>query len=415
MDPITGAAISGGGSFLTGILGAQGSKYATRVAEQVAVRESKRYRQVRKLSKEYRAEQKTRAGKLYNRSLDRADEARDDNAMLARKLRDRGLDGFKTARDANLNTLRDGLSQGQDRLDDTLGRNLGDLKHARNANIGDLKHARDRAIGGFQPYADQGKNAMLAYASNLGLGKGPAGYSGLELSPGAKFLLGEGTKQVEGGAAGAGGLYSGETLAELERLRSGTVATDRDNQMAQLFGLAGMGQGAAGSIADLERGFAGDIAGQRDRYATGAGDERRFATTGKNALDLAYRPMITGARDQYATNAYNVGSNYTNQMTGINDTHADRGLQLDQQVYGNIAGADAMQLNAMIGAGSNINAAASAAGTAGAARMTGAQMLGQSINNGVNNAFQTYYQMGDPWWRPTQQQPQTAAPMARPA
>lgn len=201
-------------------------------------------------------------------------------------------------------------------------------------SISDTTAARDRAMAGYAPYVGAGHNALSAYMHNLGLGDAPEGYTGLSLSPGAQFLMEQGRGTIEGGAAGRGGLYSGGTLEELERFRQGLAATDRDNQMAQIFGVANLGGQAADAMAGAERGFAGDLAGlraglsgaQEADYLRRLGLDTSLAdarTAASNALGQARigieegRLSNLGAARTNRANLYGTAANqYTTGMTG---------------------------------------------------------------------------------------------------
>ena len=264
------------------------------------------------------------------------------------------------------------------------------LKNTGAANIDTLKRGLRSNTSLFQPAYDQGQNALAAYGYTLGLGDKPANYSGMELSPGAQFLLQEGRKEVEGGAAGAGGLYSGNTMGELERLRSGTVATDRDNQMAQLFGLLGIGQNAAGNMADL-----------RSQYDAGVTGQRTATTGGINALRAAYGDAKAGAATSMLDRNYGYGTNYANAMTG-----AATGLAGAQTAaannYATAQGAARGQRANLAGNASNAYqlAAQNGYGALGDARAAGAIGSNNAINGGINNALAIYGMMGGKFGQP---------------
>jgi hypothetical protein len=94
-----------------------------------------------------------------------------------------------------------------------------------------------------EAYADERKTGAREYA----------GYSE---SPMAKYLLREGMEGIEGGAAAAGGLYSGATLQALENNRREVITADTDNYFARLYGLTGMGLSAAGNQANAGQNYA---------------------------------------------------------------------------------------------------------------------------------------------------------------
>lgn len=80
--------------------------------------------------------------------------------------------------------------------------------------------------------------------------------------PGYQFRMGEGSRAVENSAAARGGLLSGRTLKELSRYGQGFASneytnaynrfnTDQSNRFNRLSSVAGLGQTAAGTIAQL--------------------------------------------------------------------------------------------------------------------------------------------------------------------
>jgi hypothetical protein len=409
--------LSAGGSLLTTLLGAKGAKDQQKLGEQVFDKAKKTYRQQRDFTRQTRRDQIDISKDVYERGQDRTGQARDRNLDLARNLRDSGREGFKNARDQNIDTLNGGLSRGRERVGGTVDRGMQRvggtvdrgmrrIGNTVDSNIDTLRGARGRAVGRLDPYADRGNNAMDAYAFNLGVGNKPDGYTGLEHSAGAKFQLEQGRKQVEGGATGAGGLYSGETLAELERLRNGNVLSDRDNQMAQLFGMGGQGLQASGQIADIEGQYGRDVSGQRqwgtqnkgalDVWGTESkGGLDTWGTQNKNALDQFYRPQIADQRSQYATNRYNTDTNFANMGTQANNQFADRSMGLDQGYFGNRFNIDTTRSTLLNGAaGPMMGGAANGAQIAGQGAMMGGQMLQNGINSAINNGVYTYTQQG---------------------
>ena len=109
----------------------------------------------------------------------------------------------------------------------------------------------------FQPYADVGTGALDALAHSLGLanskGVGPNGqdYSEFFKSPGYQFRLDEGLKAVQRSAAAKGILQSGGTLKGIDQYAEGLASQEFGNYQSKLFSLAGMGQSAAGSLANI--------------------------------------------------------------------------------------------------------------------------------------------------------------------
>lgn len=113
------------------------------------------------------------------------------------------------------------------------------------------KRAGKKAAGMLEPYAEAGSGALAALMSELGLGEAPEGYGGYSESPMARYLLEKGRDTIDASAAARGGLYSGATLSALEQMRGDVVARDRDNYLAQLFGLSSAGQNAAAGVGNI--------------------------------------------------------------------------------------------------------------------------------------------------------------------
>lgn len=308
----------------------------------------------------------------YQSQADQAAKLRNFGHKQATGLRDRNAREFGTARDASFrannqtlrqnlnladNTYRRGLGFAGDAMDAglknaaaTKQQNIAEFAAARDAglknasatkrqNIAGFNEAMDAGLGEFQPALNLGTNALRAYASNLGVGKAPAGYS-MELTPGAKFLMEQGRDITEGGAAGGGNLYSGATLEALEKQRMGLAATDRDTQMAQLMTLGGVGMNAANARAGIRSDYTGRIAdersdalatgiGLRDRAATKIAGERSDALATGNALRDKYASRgialnddragaITDARNLALSTGNNIRGSYADRIAGMN-------------------------------------------------------------------------------------------------
>jgi len=103
------------------------------------------------------------------------------------------------------------------------------------------------------PYMQAGQGALGAQQALLGLG-GPeaqkAAIAQLEQSPYAQAMLQQGAEGILQNASATGGLRGGNTQAALMEFRPAVLSQLIQQQMAQLGGLAGMGQqsalGAAG-------------------------------------------------------------------------------------------------------------------------------------------------------------------------
>lgn len=188
---------------------------------------------------------------------------------------------------------------------------------------------RDIGNGLFAPTAELGGNALQAYASNLGIGTAPEGYS-MSLSPATQYQLEQGRETTEGGAAGAGGLYSGATLEALEKMRNGLVAQDFDDQQAQLYNVAGMGQNALSNLYGVNSDWANSIiGGSSDRTDRLIGN----ASGRTNALTGARNTWAEGTANSYLAQGQakaNGAMNMNNALQG--------GLQNGAYLFGRMGG-----------------------------------------------------------------------------
>jgi hypothetical protein len=297
------------------------------------------------------------------------DTIRDNNATYGRGM---GLAG--RTMDANIGDFRRERAAGTEQLWQDRADNVGDFRRERAAgtrqlwedradNIGDARRERaagtkqlwaDRrdnldtydqekraSLGYFQPSIGRGNDAGAAYSYNLGLGGKPKGYSGLQESEGTKYLMNTGRQEIEGGAAGNGNMYSGATLAALDKKRMGLASLDKDNQMQQLMAQAGLGQSAANSAAGIRAGYADDAAATRSgatssinalrgAYTGQISDARNAATAGINNLRAGYTGQIAGARNAATAGINNLRSQYTGDIADERGDYRNTANLLDQ-------------------------------------------------------------------------------------
>ncbi len=450
---------------VSGLLGSKASNKAadaqTAAANAQAQLQADMFSRVDELQKRLYEGQRADIEDIYDRSKGYAYDEKRSNLWTARQLYNDGTNRARYAAGENIDDLRDGLRRSRNDLAaaedanqsaalgtrnstiagyrDTRDENIADLEGARDQTLGridatqrkgvaELEGARDRAIGNFDPYLETGGNALAAARFNLGIGEKPDDYTGLRMSAGTKYQLKAGRNTVEGGAAGAGGLYSGATLESLEKLRNGLVAQDFDDQQNQLIGLAGMGQSAAGSVSGLESGFANDIngirpqgsadsaaalgsytgaiAGQRsaanqgvaaarENYYDDTSVNRMWATQQGNALTGSYLPQITGQRDNLTNNLYNIGANYANARTGTISDYYDSLSGLGQNYLANMGTARTNRANLYGTAATNYASGAGAAiGNAGDARAAGAIGSANALTGGLENGLKIYGALG---------------------
>ena len=150
-----------------------------------------------------------------------------------------------------------------------------------------------------QPAGAQGQPGTLGgfmggtdYAARL-----PA----LEKTPGYQFRLQQGLKGVEDSAAARGTLLTGGTIEDLNDYAQGSASQEFDNEYRRLFGLAGLGQGAAGTLGGYGSSYANNATG----LITGAGNAQAAGTVGgANAWNNALGNIGQNTMDAYMYDRY---------------------------------------------------------------------------------------------------------------
>lgn len=447
-----GAILGAAGGLLGGVLQGRASKKASdaqadaseaQVALQREIYYGNKAASKRSLAQQTKANTKTRRdveslARDNRNALSRfAGGERNANRRLASTAYGRNRDLLTGARDEIHGDIVRDRDTTWDTLQSTRDQNLQGFDKAEARNLSTLKGVRDRSMGLYQPAYDMGNNALGAYGYELGLGEKPKGYEGLEMSPAAKFMLEQGRTETEGGAAGAGGLYSGATMEALEKLRSGYAMQDKNNQMGQMFNLVGVGQNAAGSMAGIEQNYGAGTTGQRNlSQAARAGVWSDYADDRVNAL-------------QYWNGAEaDATGRYTGALAGLNDTNFSRQAGINSDYFGARGGVQAGYTGAMTDAANNwtdrkanalnnrvsqgmsagqnfANGASSALGYGGDARAVGAVGGASGWTSGINNALTAYTSLGGNFdWLKNMGQgsvlgntsaPMNQPPMARPA
>ncbi len=466
-----GAIAGAVGGIASGLLGSDAAKDASKAQAKVAKKQLKfskeQWREMDALQKGLYEDQVEDIDRGYDRSTGLAGRERNALADYARDLRRTGLGGLADANDAirrrnlggfeanrgEISGARDaslrGLTSARDAslagLAGARDASIRGLTNARDAGLANIWDARDESIAGFQPAMDLGNNALAAYGYNLGVGRAPSGYSGIEMTPGARFLMEQGVEDIQGSAAGRGALNSGATLQALEKYRQGLAATDRDNQMQQLFALGGVGQSAAGNIANLRTGAAddavalrtgtaGDIAGLRTGAASGMASVRGQAA--QNIADIrgtaadrlvANRNALTAGQNAadtaLASGRYGIAGDYTDAMRGATTDYTGRQLALEAGRVADLGTARTNRANLYgSGAATYGQNALTAMANKGDAAAAGAVGQGNAWANAVNTGMGIWgatQGMQTPGWlsslfNPGQVSGVVAPPMARP-
>lgn len=181
-----------------------------------------------------------------------------------------------------------------------------------------------QAQGTLSPYLDIGKNATYTLGQLTGGGNGNVqpDYSSFYKDPSYNFALQQGELGIERGANARGLNLSGGTLKDLATFNSGLASQQYGNYFQRLMGLAGIGQTATGTNANLvtgnasnnttaANGIANTTMGQGQAQAAGAIGVANAANSGiSNSLMYNYlnkNPSAYGS----SSNPYNsTGSLY---------------------------------------------------------------------------------------------------------
>ncbi|KQN92120.1 hypothetical protein ASE90_05170 [Sphingomonas sp. Leaf67] len=125
---------------------------------------------------------------------------------------------------------------------------------AANKGIAEQARQYDQSRADFMPYLSAGTGALSQMSGLLGLGGGDqqtAAIDALEASPMFGSLVRNGEEALLQNASATGGIRGGNTQRGLADFRSDVLSQLVQQQLANLSGLAGMGMGATGSVAQL--------------------------------------------------------------------------------------------------------------------------------------------------------------------
>jgi hypothetical protein len=190
------------------------------------------------------------------------------------------------------------------------------------------------AQGTLQPYLDVGKNATYTLGQLTGGGSGNTqpDYSSFFKDPSYGFAQQQGELGIERGANARGLNLSGGTLKDLASFNSGLASQQYGNYFNRLMGLAGIGQNATNTNANLVTGNASNntagagqigntIMGQGQAQASGAVGVANAANGAVgNSLMAAYmnrNPSGYGTGDAYGGGGAWGGSS-SNPLPGLN-------------------------------------------------------------------------------------------------
>jgi len=309
-----------------------------------------------------------------NTGMNLAWDTRSDAAGANRDFRNTGMNLAWDTRLDSANANRDMRDTG-----------MGLARGVRGRSMGLAGNTRDQQIGQFQPYADSGGLANAAMNYELGLAGRPEGYSGFNETPGYEFMRDEATRAVDGSAAARGGLFSGATLAELNRVGTGLADQEYDQFLNRMEGTRGMGMSAAGSIADAWGNYGANALNIQNTYGqTAQGINNQFGANRQNNIDR-YGNTVQGINAQHGATRQNIIDQYGNVVQGVNNQF---GSNL-QNIIGNYTDMQNANVNTY---GTNMYNAAGVRGSniqnAWGGVGAGEQNAAALYSSGANNAYQ---------------------------
>jgi hypothetical protein len=166
----------------------------------------------------------------------------------------------------------------------------------------ELRASKNEAYGFLNPWSNAGGSALspltgLLTGSSYNYQNGqqtqldPSQRMSLfQQSPGYQFRLDEAMKAIQGSQAARGNLLSGGAMKELTQYSQGIASEEYNNQIDQLFKLAGMGQQSDTSKANAAIGVGSDLA--QSAYSGGMGNVNKY----NNISNASFGMMGMGAK-----------------------------------------------------------------------------------------------------------------------
>jgi hypothetical protein len=130
------------------------------------------------------------------------------------------------------------------------------------AAIAEQQREYDTTRSDFAPYLGFGKSAMGPLGDLIGLNgndASAAAINALKASPMYQSLFNTGQEAILQNASATGGVRGGNTQGALYELGSNTLSDVIQNQIRNLFGATGVGQGATSSVANVGQNTANQI------------------------------------------------------------------------------------------------------------------------------------------------------------
>lgn len=172
-------------------------------------------------------------------------------------------------------------------------------ENAAYAGIAEQRRQFDISQENLQPFQDAGTGALAAQQNLLGLSGVEAqqqAYSQLTESPGQQFLRNRQEKALLRNASATGGLGGGNVLTALQEQAMGFAQQDIQNQFGRLGQLAGQGQQATTSGAQLGGQMASNVANLQGQ----AGAARASGILGPAQANAAATGQVLGLLGQGA-------------------------------------------------------------------------------------------------------------------
>lgn len=135
-------------------------------------------------------------------------------------------------------------------------------QQALQQGIDEQRREYDTSRADFQPFMQFGTGSLGPLGDLLGLNGNDAASSAIDTlksSPLFTSLYDTGKEAVLQNASATGGLRGGNTDAALYQLGQNTLSDVIQQQIARLFGAAGVGQGATGTVSNLGANMANNI------------------------------------------------------------------------------------------------------------------------------------------------------------
>jgi hypothetical protein len=247
---------------------------------------------------------------------------------------------------------------------------------ARNGSIADITQGRNAAIGAQQPFYDAGTSTLPGLQSLINDPNAQRDF--ITNNPFYDSLAADAQDRLFNNQAARGKVGSGGTAASLQNQLVLMGSDLLNNNIAQRFGLAQIGQNAANQIGAYNTNAATQTAGIRSEAGVNIGN-----------LETGVRNNMASAIQGTANNTSNILDTSMSRITGLNSQTANNIAGLQSGMGNNIA-------NVWTGNATNQANLEIAKGDAQAAGIVGPV---NALNGGISN-FLTYKAMQTPPYVP---------------